>query len=76
MMECRHERGQTRFEYYFDGCESVLFHLRPGRSSQSARFQTRPQTILRKEYKQVEDVSRIETIEPFPSLYRLTYAPL
>ena len=45
--------GETRFSHYFDGCESVLFHLTPGQSSDQARSQT----VLRKDYKQVADVS-------------------
>jgi hypothetical protein len=49
----KQDGGKTRFSHYFDGCESVLFHLTPGQSSDQARTQT----VLRKDYKQVADVS-------------------
>ena len=46
--------GKTHFDYYFDGCESVLLRLRPGTPSVAAR----KQVIMRKQYMQSADVSR------------------
>lgn len=44
--------GWTYLKYWFDGCESVLLHLVQGSSKNG-----KPQTVLRRQYKQVADVS-------------------
>ncbi|OXG79716.1 glycoside hydrolase family 2 [Cryptococcus neoformans var. grubii Br795] len=43
--------GWTYLKYWFDGCESVLLHLVQGSSKNG-----KPQTVLRRQYKQVADV--------------------
>ncbi|WWD16248.1 hypothetical protein CI109_100674 [Kwoniella shandongensis] len=49
--------GQTRFKYWFDGCESIVFRLSPGAATAKATNQT----VLRKHYKQIEDV-KLESV--------------
>ncbi|KAK6903257.1 hypothetical protein I203_108522 [Kwoniella mangroviensis CBS 8507] len=44
--------GRTTFKYWFDGCESVVLRLKPGKAGPNAR----DQTVLRRHYKQVADV--------------------
>ncbi|KAK8869493.1 hypothetical protein IAR55_000058 [Kwoniella newhampshirensis] len=61
--------GRTRFKYWFDGCESIVLRLSPGKSSTSAK----DQTILRKHYKQVEDVKLRSVTLSEPNALLLDY---
>ncbi|WRT67480.1 uncharacterized protein IL334_004452 [Kwoniella shivajii] len=49
--------GRTSFKYWFDGCESVILRLSPGKAGSKARNQT----ILRRHYQQIGDV-KLESI--------------
>lgn len=48
-----HQGGNTHFNYYFDGCESLLLNLKPGGLEVTGEIQR----VLRKDFKQVQDVS-------------------
>ncbi len=52
-MMATHQGGNTHFNYYFDGCESLLLNLKPGGLEVTGEIQR----VLRKDFKQVQDVS-------------------